>query len=74
MTRTELQQLIAEIQQQQSELDDLEVKSALEGTPGRAYESLTAFANQPGGGVMVFGRRIVRGICSPSYGGLASSA
>ena len=55
MTRTELQQLITEIQQQQSELDDLEVKSAHEGTPGRAYESLTAFANQPGGGVMVFG-------------------
>lgn len=55
MTRTELQQLIAEIQQQQSELDDLEIKSAHDGTPGRSYESLSAFANQPGGGVMLFG-------------------
>ena len=52
MTRTELQQLIAEIQHQQIELDDLEVKSARDGTPGRSYESLSAFANQPGGGVI----------------------
>lgn len=55
MTRTELEQLIADVQQQQSELDDLEVKSAHEGTPGRSYESLSAFANQPAGGVMLFG-------------------
>jgi ATP-dependent DNA helicase RecG len=55
MTREEVQQLIAAVQQQQSELDDLEVKAAREGTPGRAYETLSAFANQPGGGVMLFG-------------------
>jgi ATP-dependent DNA helicase RecG len=55
MTRNEVQELISEVQERQSELDDLEVKSAREGTPGRSYESLSAFANQPGGGLMLFG-------------------
>src|SRR5438034_7347822 len=55
MTRDEVKKLIAEVQQQQAELDDLEVKAAREGTPSRSYEPLSAFANQPGGGVMLFG-------------------
>lgn len=55
MTRNEVQELISEVQERQSELDDLEVKAAREGTPGRSYESLSAFANQPGGGLLLFG-------------------
>ena len=55
MTREELLELIAEVQQHQSELDDVEVKSAKGGTPKRLYESLSAFANRSGGGVMLFG-------------------
>ncbi|MCX5885236.1 MAG: putative DNA binding domain-containing protein [Proteobacteria bacterium] len=55
MTREELLQLITEVQRHQSELDDIEVKSAHGGTPQRLYESLSAFANRPGGGVMLFG-------------------
>ena len=35
MTREELLQLIAEVQQHQSELDDVEAKSAKGGTPKR---------------------------------------
>jgi ATP-dependent DNA helicase RecG len=55
MTREELQQLIADIRQHQTELDDVEVKTAQGGTPQRIYEALSAFANRPGGGVILFG-------------------
>jgi len=35
MTREELERLIAEVQQRQSELNDVEVKTARAGTPKR---------------------------------------
>lgn len=55
MTRDDLHRLVAEVQQRQSELDDVEVKTARGGTPKRLYEGLSAFANRPGGGVLLFG-------------------
>jgi ATP-dependent DNA helicase RecG len=55
MTRDELLELIAETRERQSELDSVEVKSARKGTPRRLYESLSAFANRTGGGVLLFG-------------------
>lgn len=55
MTREEVIQLIAEVQRYQSELDDIEVKSAHSGTPQRMYEPISAFANRTGGGVILFG-------------------
>jgi len=55
MTREELRQLVEEVQRQQCELDNVEVKTARGGTPKRLYESLSAFANRPGGGVLLFG-------------------
>jgi len=55
LTQEELLQIIAEVQRHHSELDDVEVKSARGGTPKRVYESLSAFANRPGGGVILFG-------------------
>jgi len=55
LTREELFELIAEVQRHQSELDDVEVKSARGGTPKRLFASLSAFANRSGGGVMLFG-------------------
>jgi ATP-dependent DNA helicase RecG len=55
MTRDELLEIIAEVHRHQSELDDVDVKSARGGTPQRVYEPLSAFANRVGGGVMLFG-------------------
>ena len=55
MKRAELRQLIDEVQSRQSELDSVEVKAARRGTPKRIYEALSAFANRPGGGVILFG-------------------
>ncbi len=55
MTREELLALMAEVQSRRSELDTVEVKTAKGGTPKRLYESLSAFANRPGGGVVLFG-------------------
>ena len=39
----------------QSELGDIEVKAAQRGTPQRLFESLSAFANRTGGGVILLG-------------------
>jgi len=55
MTREDLQRLVAEVQARQTELIDVEVKSARGGTPQRLYKSLSAFANRTGGGVLLFG-------------------
>lgn len=55
MTRDELLQLIAEVKNHQSELNNIEVKSAKEGTPKRLYEVFSAFANRTGGGIILFG-------------------
>ncbi|MBM3335031.1 ATP-binding protein [Candidatus Sumerlaeota bacterium] len=61
MTRDELIELIAEVRRHRSEPDDLEVKSAHGGTPKRLFESLSAFANRAGGGVLLFGLDQERG-------------
>ena len=55
MTREELLELIAEVQRHQSELDDIEVKSARGGTPKRLFEPLSAFSNHSGGGIILLG-------------------
>lgn len=55
MTRSELQQLIADVQKRQSELANVEVKAARRGTPRRLFEPFSAFANRTGGGVLLFG-------------------
>jgi ATP-dependent DNA helicase RecG len=55
VTLEELRQLAADVQRRRSELDNVEVKAARGGTPRRLYESLSAFANRTGGGVLLFG-------------------
>ena len=55
MTLEELRQLVADVQRRRSEFDNVEVKAARGGTPQRLYESLSAFANRTGGGVLLFG-------------------
>lgn len=61
MTRDELRGLIAEIQRVGAELDDVEAKRAAGGMPQRLFESLSAFANRPGGGVVLLGLDETRG-------------
>jgi predicted HTH transcriptional regulator len=55
MTKNEHERPIAEVQHQQSELNDVDVKSVRAGTPKRLCEALSAFANHRGGGVILFG-------------------
>ena len=55
MTHTELIELIEEVQHLHSELDDVEVKTAQGGTPQRLFEVFSAFANRPGGGLLLLG-------------------
>lgn len=55
MTRAELIQLIAEIQECRSELPNVDAKSAGAGTPKRLFESLSAFSNHVGGGTVILG-------------------
>lgn len=55
MTADEIRQLIREVQTQQCELDDVEVKSAHQGSPSKLYDTFSALANRTGGGVILFG-------------------
>ena len=55
MTLDDLTKIITEVQKLQSELDDVEVKAALHGTPQRLFETLSAFGNRTGGGVLLLG-------------------
>jgi ATP-dependent DNA helicase RecG len=55
MTPQEVQELVADVQRRRGESDSIEVKAARGGTPKRLYETLSAFANRPGGGVVLFG-------------------
>lgn len=54
MTRDELLTLIDKVQHHQCEFDAVEVKAAAGGVP-RVRESLSAFANRNGGGILLFG-------------------
>lgn len=55
MTCDELVKLIAEVQKLNSELENIEVKSANKGTPRHLHESFSAFANRSTGGVLLLG-------------------
>lgn len=55
MTKEELKEIIDEVVKRQSESDHVEVKAARHGTPKRLYEPVSAFANQAGGGMILFG-------------------
>jgi ATP-dependent DNA helicase RecG len=55
MTPEEVQELVADVRRRHGESDSIEVKAARGGTPKRLYGSLSAFANRPGGSVILFG-------------------
>lgn len=54
MLTDELVQLVHEVRALQCETCNIEVKRAFGGTP-KLYDTLSSFANQPGGGIVLFG-------------------
>lgn len=55
MQAEELKNLVHDIQSFKAEKQNVELKSASDGFPRRIHDTLSAFSNQDGGGVMVFG-------------------
>ncbi len=55
MDRDSILRLIAELRRRHGELEGLEAKAAHTGTPADLFKPLSAFANRPGGGILLFG-------------------
>lgn len=55
MTSDELREILEQLQRQGTELTSVEAKRARDGVPKRIWETLSAFANTPGGGVLLLG-------------------
>lgn len=55
MLETELVQLVKRITDQKCEKQYLEIKKTSDGTPTKLYGTLSSFANQPFGGIIIFG-------------------
>ena len=55
MIEEELQELIQTIQRRGCEWQTMEVKSARHGCPEKLYDTISAFANQDSGGILIFG-------------------
>ena len=55
MLESELVNLVHRIVKERCERQDLELKAAASGVPQRLYDTLSAFSNQAGGGVIIFG-------------------
>jgi ATP-dependent DNA helicase RecG len=55
MTLEELRESLEQLQRQGTEQTSVEAKRARDGVPKRIWETLSAFANTPGGGVLLLG-------------------
>ncbi len=55
MTDEELQDLISTLRRRGTDFEEVEAKRASRGLPKRLWETLSAFANQPGGGTIILG-------------------
>jgi ATP-dependent DNA helicase RecG len=55
MLVNELKQLVEDCVNLRCELNTVELKKALGGTPKRLYDTLSSFSNQSGGGIIIFG-------------------
>ena len=51
----ELKILIDKLLDRKCEMQNIELKSASKGTPEKLYDTLSGFANQNGGGIIIFG-------------------
>ena len=55
MQTEDLRKLVDKIQRLQCEMQTVELKSANKGCPTRLYDTLSSFANQDEGGIIIFG-------------------
>lgn len=55
MLSSELMELVEKVRFLQTETQNIELKAAHEGCPKRLYDSLSSFANQDAGGILLFG-------------------
>lgn len=55
MLEEELAQLVKKVISEQCEKQNIELKKAAGGTPSKLYDTLSSFANQIGGGIIIFG-------------------
>lgn len=55
MLPEQLVNLVHDVIQKKSELQHVELKRALKGTPEKLYDTLSSFSNQSGGGTIIFG-------------------
>jgi len=55
MDREAIKSLIVELRRRHGELEGVEAKAAHTGTPADLFKPLSAFANRPGGGILLFG-------------------
>ena len=55
MDREAIINLISELRRRHGELEGVEAKAAHTGTPPDLYKPVSAFANRPGGGTLLFG-------------------
>ena len=55
MQSDDLRKLVGKIKRLQCEMQTVELKAANKGCPTRLYDTLSGFANQDEGGVIVFG-------------------
>jgi len=55
MTADELREIVEQLRSQGTELTNVEAKRARGDLPKRMWETLSAFANTPGGGVLILG-------------------
>lgn len=55
MQADDLRKLVYSIQEQKTETQKIELKSAEHGCPTRLFDTLSSFSNQDGGGIIVFG-------------------
>lgn len=55
MQEQELVQLVETLSRRHSELQNVELKTAEKGFPGKIYDTLSSFSNQDEGGVILFG-------------------
>jgi ATP-dependent DNA helicase RecG len=55
MDHVSILRLIVELRRRHGELEGVEAKAAHTGTPADLFKPLSAFANRPGGGILLFG-------------------